>query len=132
MALYQKTWWIKLFKKHIKQPKVNMIESLDTVRECLEDLHYDIKFLLPQLEKLQELEKERQVGHKEIHKTNLETQAAVLDKILERYGFVQNDIDINGIRVKQVTHEFFKNAKKADLHDLVAKKQKDTKWTFEW
>ncbi len=132
MALYQKTWWVKLFRKNKKKPKVDVLESLDTVRECLQDLHHDIDFLLPELKKLQELEKERKVGNKEIQKTNLETQAAVLDKILQRYGFVQNDIDINGIRVKQVTKEFFHNAEKAGLHKLVEKKKKDIKWTFEW
>ncbi len=62
----------------------------------------DVKELLKQLKKLEELEKEYKVASSGIKQVNLETQAKILDKLLERYAFYQNDIDINGIRVKLI------------------------------
>ncbi|MBU0460066.1 MAG: hypothetical protein KKH52_02555 [Nanoarchaeota archaeon] len=131
MPLYEKKWWKKMFKQeHI--PKEDVLKDLATIIEFLEDVQGDVKQLLPLLNKVQNLEKERQVSSKNLTPVNLETQAKVFDDILERYQFFQNDVDINGIRMKQVATEFLKQAKKAGLKHLVEEKERDHKWKFNW
>ena len=63
---------------------------------------------------------------------NLETQAKLLDKLLERYGFFQDDVDVNGLRVKMIASEFLKRIKAAGMTDLVRQKEKDARWKMLW
>ena len=131
MAWYEKRWWKKLLKKE-QEPKEDSIKDLTAVIEYIESLNDEAKLLLPELKKLEELETERQVASSGLAQVNLEAQAAVLDKILKEYGFFQNDVDINGIRVKRIAKEFLKQARKAGLKDLVKEKENDNNWKFNW
>ena len=132
MAFYEKKWWKKLIGKKERREKVDVLQDIQAIIEFLQDIQNDIKTLIPVFEKLEELEKERHVGNETIIQANLKMQAEVLDKILQRYGFFQNDTDINGVRIKRIADEFLKNAEKADLKDLVKEKQKDMRWRFQW
>jgi hypothetical protein len=78
------------------------------------------------------LEKEREVARPGIVHINLETQAEVLDKLLQRYEFFQNDADINGLRLRQIAQHFLNLAQKEGLKDLVKEKKRDLKWRFGW
>jgi len=131
MAWYEKRWWKKLLKKK-QEPKEDSIKDLTAVIEYIESINDEAELLLPELKKLEELETERQVAASGLAQVNLEAQAVILDKILKEYGFFQNDVDINGIRVKRIAKEFLKQAKKAGLKDLVKEKEKDNNWRFNW
>ena len=131
MAFYEKKWWKALFDKK-ENKKIDSLKDIEAIKEGILDLKDEVKYLLPELEKLEELEKEREVARAGIIKINLNTQAEVLDKLLERYQFFQNDIDINGIRLKAIATNFLKHAKKAGLNDLVSEKKQDVKWKFYW
>ncbi len=131
MALYEKKWWQRLFGKKKSPNKADVLKDVRAVLEELQDLKDEVKPLIKQLQKLEELEKEFEVGKEDIKLINLEAQAAVLDQILQRYEFLQDDIDINAIRVKQVAKEFLKRAQLAGLKDLVAEKKQDRKWWVE-
>ncbi|MEK6900767.1 MAG: hypothetical protein AABX37_00315, partial [Nanoarchaeota archaeon] len=102
------------------------------IQECLKDVTEEVRSLLPLLEELEELEKERQVAKSGVIKINLETQAKILDSVLEKYEFFQNDVDINGLRVKKIAKQVLKEARKEGLKELVAEKEKNMHWTFDW
>lgn len=122
-------WWKK---NKDKEPKIDVLKDIQAILDCLKDLPSDGKILVKDLQKLEELEKEKQVGKESILHINLEAQAKILDQILQRYEFLQNDIDINGIRVKQIAHQWLQEAQHVGLRDLVKKKKQDMKWKFDW
>ena len=132
MAIYEKKWWQKFFGKKEHSIKTDQLKEIEAVTEFLSEINDDSKYLLTQLNKLEELEKERQVGRESIRQINLETQAEVFDKLLERYEYFQNDVDINGLRVKRMAGEFIKEAEKAGLKDLVKEKKKSSRWQLLW
>jgi hypothetical protein len=105
---------------------------MDAIKEFLSDVNSESKILIKELNKLEELEKERKVASAGIVQVNLETQAKVIDKILERYEFFQNDVDINGQRVKIIVNQFLKKAEKAGLKDLVNNKKQKPRWQGKW
>ncbi|MBI2668336.1 hypothetical protein HYX14_00690 [Candidatus Woesearchaeota archaeon] len=132
MALHNQSWRQKLFTKKAPKP-VDVLKDLQAISEFLKEIKDDTKLILPELKKLEELEKERKVASdKGVLLVNLQTQAELLDRLLERYQFFQDDVDINGIRVKNIAAELLKNADQAGLKDLVKEKQKDLNWKFEW
>lgn len=124
--------WSKLFGKKHFQKKVDILSDIEAVAEFLNEAQGDAKELLHQLKKLKELEKEYEVASSGILHVNLETQAKILDQLLERYSFFQNDVDVNGLRVKMMAAEFLRRAQKAGMTDLMRQKEKDKKWTMLW
>ena len=132
MPLYQQEWWKKMFGKKETEKKVDTLKDIQALIEFLQEIKDDAKPLLKDLRQLEELEREREVTNEEVLLVNLETQAEVLERILQRYEFLQNDADINGIRIKQVAKELLRRAKRAGLKDLVAEKEQDMKWQFDW
>lgn len=132
MALYDQKWWQKLFHKKDETEKVDVIKDSKAIVDFLGEAQNDISMLTSLLKQLQELQKEFSVTSTELRKTNLVTQADVLDKILQRYQFFQTDVDINGLRVKKIATEFLKTAKEAGLKELVDEKKKDTRWSLFW
>jgi len=132
MPLYEKKWWKKLFAKKQHQKKVDSVKDIGAIIDFLEVVKLEAEEILPELTKLNNLEKERQVARSGIRQINLETQAKILDKIIEKYEFFQNDVDINGLRVKMIARQFLKNAEKDGLKDLINEKKKNSKWKFLW
>ena len=128
----KKSWWQKHFARDEHQEKIDIVKDLDAIVEYLEEINYDVKSILPELKKLMELEKERKVADSSVTHINLETQASILDKLLEKYEFFQNDVDINGLRLKAIANQFLRNAKKHGLTDLVKEKKADQRWKFFW
>lgn len=121
-----------LSRKRPPVKKVDVAADLDAILEFLSEVSYDVKELHTQLKKLKELEKEYHVAASGILHVNLETQARILDKLLERYEFFQNDVDINGLRMKEMAKEFLRRAAKAGMTDLVKHKEKDKRWMMLW
>ncbi len=131
MAIYEQRWWKKIFTPQ-KEGHTDVVNDIEAIQECLKDVTEEVRSLLPLLEELEELEKERQVAKSGVIKINLETQAKILDSVLEKYEFFQNDVDINGLRVKKIAKQVLKEARKEGLKELVAEKEKNMHWTFDW
>jgi hypothetical protein len=124
-----------MFKKKRVEKKSNPTDSLKDIQaisEFLDDVKADHVFLKEKLKKLEELEKEANVTNNDILKVNLKAQSEIIDKLIERYEFFQNDVDINGIRVKMIAKEFLQRAKRAELKDIVKEKKKSQLWKFQW
>ncbi len=127
-----------LKNKFSKNNSVNFSEKQDSVKDLnavidfFKHIDDDVKKLLPELEKLKELEKERLVAEEGLLQINLETQIKTLENVLINYESLQNDTDINRIRMKKVTQFLLKNCSNAGLKDLVKEKKKDRSWKFNW
>ena len=124
MSIYQQSWWKKIFAAKKEPKKADALADIFAAKEFLQDLQQEIPLLSKEIEQLEELEKERGVAQEGILQVNLETQAKVFDRILERYEFIQNDTDINGIRLQRLAQHFLERAKTAGLVDLLHQKKK--------
>ena len=124
--------WKKLFKKREKPKPIDAHKDMEAVSDFLENCEGQIKSLLNDLNKLEELEKEYHVASEGIIQINLETQAKILDKLIQKYEFFQSDADINGLRVKMIVKEFLRRAEHHGLKDLVKEKKKDANWLMRW
>jgi ribosomal protein L3 len=131
VRIYKTKWWKKVFKRK-PEPKGDAVKDIKSVIETLSEVENDVKPLLKTLEKLKELEKERNVAKSGIVQVNIETQTKLMDELLERYEFFQNDIDINGLRIKRTAKSLLGHARHHGLKDVVAEKKKDMKWQFDW
>jgi hypothetical protein len=118
--------WLK------KKETFNMLKDVSAIQEFVSEVKEDLDKLTPLLNKLEELEKEREIAGPSLLAVNLETQAEIIDKLLETYQFFQDDADINGIRVKKISKQFLGRAKDAGLNELVDEKRRSAKWRFEW
>ena len=118
-------------KQHSKK-KIEILSDIEAISEFLSEIQADTKELSSQLKKLKELEQEYQVASSGIIHVNLETQAKILDKLLERYSFFHSDVDVNGLRLKMIASEFLKRSAKAGMTDLVRQKEKDNRWKMLW
>ena len=130
MALYEKKWWQRLFQKKEPVERADTLKDLGAIKEFLKGVKNDSEQLYGLVDELEELEKERQVGTEKVVQVNLEAQSQVLDKLVENYTFMQDDMDINGLRLRQIAKEWLKNAGKAGLSDLVKEKKEDPRWKW--
>jgi hypothetical protein len=131
--MVKKSWWQRKFGwKPKNDSKIDIVKDSEAIRDVLSEIKFDVEKIVPQLEKLEELEKERKVATSGIIHVNLETQADVLDKLLKQYQFLQDDIGINGLRLRAIANQFLKNAKSSGMKDLVEEKQRDRNWKFFW
>ena len=126
----EKSWFQR--KEKGKEKSIDVLKDVEAVQEGLRETPLDLKPLLKELEQLAELEKEYRVAKAGVLHVNLEAQAEILDKILQRYEYFQNDVDINGLRVKEIAREWLRRADKSGLKDVVKKKQQDMRWKMEW
>ena len=125
-------WWKKLFQKEHHEQPVTAVEDIEAVGEFLLDADKDKAAILKLLGELEELEKERHVASSGVLQINLNAQAQLLEKLLQSYSDFQNDVDINGLRIKKIAKNFLKEAEKAGMKDLVKEKKHDPKWMFWW
>ena len=132
MPLYEKEWWKKLFQKKEKKEKEDSLKDIQAIIEFLEDNPKETAILRTSLKKLEELEQEFLVAAERLKAVNLETQAKILDDLLERFEFYENDVAISGIRLKRVADEFIKRARSEGLKDMVKEKINDPKWKYYW
>ena len=125
-------WWERLFKKKVHEPQVNAVEDIEAVGEFMLSADKDCKAIIKLLEELEELERERHVASSGVLQVNLNAQAELLEELLGHYADFQNDVDINGLRIKKVAKHFLREAEKAGLKDLVKDKKHDPRWMFWW
>lgn len=131
MAIQEKKWWRKIFRPE-PETKADVLKDISAIIEFLGDIGKNGKLLLPEMKKLEELEKESQVAKSGLLQTNLETQAKVLEKIIAIYESLQNDTDINGLRLKKIVQQFLARAQHAGLKELVEQKKQSTVWQCKW
>jgi hypothetical protein len=132
MKLYKKKWWKKLFQKKESPEKIDTLKDIKAIKEFLNEIQETIKPLKKEVDQLEELEKEREIANEKIMHINLDTQAEVIDKLIERYDYLKSDVDINSLRIRKITKKFLINAQKAGMKDLVKEKKKDDKWLMRW
>ena len=128
MAVYETKWWQKVWGKKESKKKEDSLKDIQAISEFLREMHPDIKELIAKLQELEELEKEREVATSGVLQVNIEAQAQLLDDLLKKYSFLQNDVDINGVRLAHISRQLLRRAEQAGLHDLVKHKKKDMNW----
>jgi len=121
-----------MFGANDQHSKVDILKDIDAIQESLQDVPSDVTFLQKELASLEELEKEYGVAKSGILQVNLQTQCSHIEKMLERYEAFQNDVDINGLRLKIIAQEFLHRAAKAGMKDVVKQKKKERLWTSHW
>ncbi|MBI2102413.1 hypothetical protein HYT55_01120 [Candidatus Woesearchaeota archaeon] len=131
MSLTDQKWWRKMFKPEPEQ-RPDVLKDFSAIIEFLQDATKTPKLLLSEMKNLEELEKESHVAKSGLLQTNLETQAEILERIIALYESLQNDTDINGIRVKRLVANFMQRAQHAGLKELVEKKRKNHLWDCNW
>ena len=128
MSLPEQKWWKRLFLKDDRLKKADFLIDIQAVQEFVDELPHDVKELKPLLNQLEELKKEHLIAKTSLVKVNLETQLSIVEKILERYEYFQNDADINGIRLRRLAQHLLKEAQKEGLNDLIKEKKLDQRW----
>jgi hypothetical protein len=132
MGLQEKRWWKNIFSNKEHKKKVDVQKDISAIIDFLQEINDDQKSIITNLRNLKELETEFEVAKEGIVQVNLQTQAKLIEKIIQEYEFLQNDVDINGLRVKMITEEFLKRLKKAGMHDLLKEKRLDPVWKMQW
>ncbi len=120
--IWQKLGWVK--KSEFKEASAE--DDLDAVIEFLEEIN--VKELILRVEKLRCMIHDAKVIHENLETKNIEHQIKKLDGVLTYYDYLQNDTDINGIRLRKIGQGLLRKAKKAGLKKLVKEKKKDIKW----
>lgn len=127
MPIYQKSWWKHLFKKTQQHQKpTNSLKDIIAIKETLLQDPRDHKIIIKKLQQLEKLEQERKVAKQGLIHINLETQAVIMDSLLERYNFFVEDVLINEQRLHQIAQNILKESKRKGLKDLV--KERNMKW----
>ncbi len=128
MGLAEQKWWQKLFKREEGRKKIDLSRDFDGINDFLADMVRDRQALVVLFEQLKELEEERQVATHVALKVNLQSQVTLLQDILDRYNNFEDDVQINGIRLRIIAAELLKKAEKAGLKDAVKDKRDLPEW----
>lgn len=120
-----------LFGKE-KKEKVDIQKDLQAIGEFLADLDDERKRLFEDISKARELFQEAKVVDKKLLDKNLSHHIEVFDNIVKDYESFQNDVNINGIRVKNIAKDLLRRAKERGLLEVVKEKRKDSRWRGNW
>ena len=120
--IWQKVGIVK--KSEFKEVKAE--DDLQAVLDFLEEIN--VNELIKKVEKMKSMVHDAKVIHQELKVENLEKQIKQLDEVLTFYEFLENDTDINGIRLRKIGKDLLRKAGQADLKDIVKEKKKDIKW----
>ncbi|HLC97893.1 MAG TPA: hypothetical protein VJC21_03885 [Candidatus Nanoarchaeia archaeon] len=132
MPWYEKKWWKRLVGGKAEREKLEPSKDIQALLEFLEGLPRESQRLHAELRALEELESEYAVARKELQQTNLKAQAKVLDTLLERTEFFENDAALAGIRMQRLAEAFLHRAQEAGLKGLVKEKRKKAAWKLRW
>ncbi|MBT4651524.1 hypothetical protein HOC13_03300 [Candidatus Woesearchaeota archaeon] len=125
--VWKKVGWVKEEEKIVK-----VEDDLRAVADFLSVLESDARELITLLTRMKDLVREEKTISTDLKRDNLEHQVQLLDELLKRYEFFQNDADINGIRVKEIGKDLLKKLKDNGLVELWREKKKDFRWSFDW
>ena len=113
-------------KKHNEFEEVKPSEDLKAVRSFLQET--DLEKLKKDLQEMQEIMRDGEVVDHGLKTRNIKKKIKLFEQVLQEYDFLQNDVDINGIRLRKIAQNLLKDAKKAGLKETVKEKKKDFKW----
>ncbi len=107
--------------------------DIGAIVQFLKDTHYDTGSLLKLFASLRELRREAaHLTDEDARRGNLRAQIELFDELLLRYEGYDQDVEINGIRVKKIARQFIEEARNAKLYALLDKIKKDPRWVFDW
>lgn len=98
-------------------------KDIDAIAEFLEDMPEDAKKVAGLLKEIDKLEQERMIARKEALTINIKTQMQLMDRLLELYQFLQDDIAINGERIGMIANQLLHHAKNAGIDSFKEKKK---------
>ena len=107
----------KVNKSVLKAEREDSLKDLEAIKDFFEDMHYDVARVKKNLEKMIDLEKERKVANSGLLQINLQTQGDMLDPLLEDFEAFEDDVVIQGIRLKRIAREWTRLALKAGMKD---------------
>jgi hypothetical protein len=130
MAINEWAIWRKLFPR--KEEKVDIPTDLEAIYRFLNEMDSDKQRLLKDITQARLLFSEAKVVNEELLDENLKHHIDVFDQVLQDYESFQNDVDINGIRVKKIAKELLRRASARGLSDIVKEKLKESRWRGNW
>ena len=132
MSVSEKKWWKDIFDKNPKRKKLDIHNDISAIIDFLENLNLDKDSIIKELKLLTDLETEYGIAKDGIIQVNLQTQAKAIEKLIQDYEYFQNDVDINGLRIKMIAEEFLKRVKKAGMKDMLKEKKESPVWKMQW
>lgn len=127
MAINEWKIWRKLgIAKEEEREEVRVEEDLEAVGSFLKG--FEAEELKRKVARMGELAREEKIIGTELKEDNLKKQIELLGEILAKYEFLEDDMDLNGIRLRQVGRELLRKAEEKGLKELVKEKKRDIKW----
>jgi len=132
MALSSILRKLHIIKPLPKKEPVNINRDSKAIIEFIINLKHDQARLLRLFKEFLELRLEyRALQDPEAKKKNFRHQVNIFDEIIQAYSFFQEDVDINGQRVKEIAKAIRKMAKKVGEKDLIDRTNQ-LRWRFDW
>lgn len=124
----------KIWRKWFPQPeeKTDIPTDLEAAYRFFSESERDRKQLAKDLSQSRVLWNEAKVVDENLRLENLKFQIELFDRIIQNYESFQNDVDINGLRVKKIATELLRRAEAAGLTDLVEQRKNDPRWQGRW
>lgn len=124
----------KIWRKWFPQPeeKTDIPADLEATYRFFSESERDRKQLAKDLSQSRVLWNEAKVVDENLRLENLKFQIELFDRIIQNYESFQNDVDINGLRVKKIATELLRRAEAAGLTDLVEQRKNDPRWQGRW
>ena len=140
MAINEWKIWQKLGLTKPKEieSKIDIDKDIDAILLFTKEISPDIKELSELFAKFKSLRKKEVLLRKSkasIKKIRgiIEQEVEVYDKILEKYEYLELEVDVNGERVKNISTVLGKTAKDANISQKWLKRIKESeRWIFDW
>ena len=137
MAINELKIWQKLGLSKPVEEKVDVDKDIDAILLFLKETTPIGQVLLKQIaemKKLRKKEKElRKAGKEKELKDNILAQVKLYHQVLKNYELFELDTDVNGERVKKISHVLGKTAKETDINKKWLETiRKSERWAFNW
>ena len=118
--------------KPLPKTKINVNKDVKAITYFLANLPYDDERLLRLFKEFLELRLEHYaLSDDKLKRQNIIKQVNLFDQIIDLYQYFQDDVDINGKRVKNIAKALTKVVKDQNIEEAKAKVQ-SLKWRFDW
>ncbi len=138
MAVNEWKIWKKLgFKRHPRQPSIEVEKDIDAVLDSLNEVKPVINDLIKNLNRFKALKEQekalkKKTPDKDIKKLT-EEKVEIFDKILKQYEYYELDVDVNGERIKNISTVLGKKAKDFKISKKWLNRIKNReRWIFDW
>ena len=131
MAINEWKIWRKWFPPPAEE-KTDIPADLEAAYRFFSESERDRKQLAKDLSQSRVLWNEAKVVDENLRLENLKFQIGLFDRITQNYESFQNDVDINGLRVKKIATELLRRAEAAGLTDLVEQRKNNPRWQGRW